>query len=206
TLEPFSRAGWRVYAFEPDPENRAILEQHIKRSGLKNVIVDERALGDCPGELSFFKSDVSKGISSLLDFHESHTAIGKVKVTTLNDFLRSQGIHKIDFLKTDAEGYDLKILQGIDLDTYQPEVILREFEDAKTTKLDYTVRDTAAYLHQHQYRILFSEWYPIRQYGTRHQWKRFTTDMEQLDPKAWGNIIAVRPAHFDRLCQLSKKI
>jgi FkbM family methyltransferase len=50
----------------------------------------------------------------------------KVSVRTLNSILEEKGIHKVDILTIDVEGLEVKVLGGIDLEKYQPKVVLIE--------------------------------------------------------------------------------
>jgi hypothetical protein len=145
--------------------------------------------------MTLYKSPESTGISGLSSFHPSHTAAEKVKVTTLELFLKEQNIaeSEIDFLKIDTEGYDLFVLKGIPWKKNPPALILCEFEDKKSLPLGYSFHDLAKFLKDQGYKLIISEWYPIRVYGGLHDWKRFTTYPCELgDPNAWGNIPEAR--------------
>src|SRR3546814_15144947 len=70
-------------------------------------------------------------------------------------------ISRIDFLKIDVEGFDFFVIKGIDWDGVTPDVILWEFEDAKTLPLGYSSRDAYSYLVHKGYQVTISEWHPI---------------------------------------------
>jgi len=201
-LAPFTKSGWRVFAFEPDLENREVL---IKKFGSYPLVqVDPRAVSNQPASnVTLYKSDQSSGISSLTPFHKSHHEAMKVDVITLAGFLAEQQLleEQINFLKIDTEGYDYFVLQGFPWDQVSPDLILCEFENAKTEPLGYSITDLAEYLLARSYKLIVSEWYPIQAYGSPHRWRRFALyPCELLDPKAWGNIIAARdPEIFSKL-------
>jgi len=199
-LEAFARDGWKVVAFEPDPDNRGELEAFCR--GLTNVAIDRRAVSNREvDELPWFRSDLSSGISSLEAFHESHEPAGCVEVTTLARALEQHKIERVDFLKIDAEGTDLFVLQGFPWNWQKPGVVICEFEDEKTEDLGYRFTDLADFLIAQGYEILVSEWYPITRYGGNHRWRRFAPYPCQLvSPRAWGNLIAVRDS--DAFAQL----
>ena len=200
SLMRFARAGWSVYAFEPDPDQRAILVQNT--AGFSQVRVDPRAVSnDGSRNVPFFKSPVSTGISGLLAFHPSHYQAGTVETVALTDCLAESGITYVDFLKIDCEGYDFFVLQGFPWDKTQPEVILCEFEDRKTVPIGFDYRAIANYLMERNYRIIVSEWYPVVEYGHTHRWRRYALyPCELLDREAWGNLIAVRgEENFNKL-------
>lgn len=195
SLAPFVEQGWQVIAFEPDTNNRAVLSNTFGAE--KNIIIDPRACSDhIQPEATFYTSAESTGVSGLSAFLASHQASGKVPVTTLAAALEAHHLsaQPVDFLKIDTEGFDLMVLKGFPWQTAtHPQVILCEFENAKTEPLGYDFHDLANFLVNLEYHLLISEWYPVKAYGSSHRWRRFATYPCQLeDPKGWGNIFAVK--------------
>ena len=194
SLLPFARAGWQVYAFEPDPQNRAALTANT--ADLSNVHIDPRALSDHTEQgAAFFQSSQSSGVSPLKSFLPSHQASASVDVTTLENILDEIAMpaQAVDFLKVDTEGYDLMVLQGWPWAAGQPRLILCEFDDFKTKPLGYDFLALAQFLAGKGYSLLISEWYPIEKYGVQHSWRRFAEYPCWLkSPRAWGNIFAVQ--------------
>jgi FkbM family methyltransferase len=206
SCENFAKLGWTIYAFEPDNDNRDVLEEVCKK--YTNVHIDSRGVAEeNRNNLSFFTSDVSSGISSLSAFHDSHKEAQKIDVVSIRSFLKEHEVSKIDFLKIDTEGHDLFVLKGIEWGESDPLVILCEFEDNKTLPLGYSFKDLADFLVTKGYQVLVSEWHPIVQYGNRHQWNCFKNyPCELVDSKAWGNLIASRDAGtFERVLAVSEK-
>lgn len=197
---PFANEGWNVFAFEPDPDNRAELMQVTKN--LSSVHVDARAVSDkTVSQVAFYKSCESDGISGLQAFLPSHEAVFHVDVITLADFILEKDIERIDFLKIDTEGFDKMVLDGVPWQTLRPRLILCEFEDKKTAPLGYTYQDLIHTLIEKGYSVIVSEWKPIKRYGEMHDWLGFYPyPHEVMSPKAWGNLIATRDkADYDSL-------
>jgi len=207
TARQFCEAGWRVYAFEPDPVNR---EQLVKNLGrLDGLTIDERALSNEEiDSVTFYQSPQSTGISGLSSFHESHVAAGTVPVTTLKNVIGEYDIGAIDFLKIDTEGFDKFVLMGLPWETHSPTLIVCEFEDFKTRPLGYNVTDLIRYLENRGYEVLISEWKPIEAYGARHEWSDFKRSACKIDlEKSWGNLIASRDARiFQRVINECERI
>jgi FkbM family methyltransferase len=191
SLVKFAEDGWKVLAYEPDPNNREILSKLCEK--YPSVMIDNRAVSDEIKEnLPFYTSEVSTGISSLSTFHESHTESLSVNTTTLDQVLSDNNLDSIDFLKIDTEGHDLFVLRGLSWGKVLPRVVLCEFEDRKTKPLGYDFHELAKYLESKGYKLLISEWYPLIEYGEKHRWRRFANyPCDLLDKNAWGNIIAV---------------
>lgn len=194
-LSPFVEMGWKVYAFEPDNDNRKkLLERLSTMKSAANVKVDNRAVSDVSRSgLAFFRSDESTGISGLSAFHPTHETVQTVDTTTLQEVLADEEIQDIDFLKIDTEGHDLFVLKGFPWHRFSPAVIECEFEDSKTVPLGYNFNDLADFLVEKGYVVYVSEWHPVIRYGIRHNWMRLTRYPSGLSSeKSWGNLIAFR--------------
>lgn len=181
--------GWSVFAFEPDPDNRSKLKRHPGLRISSYAVGAQNASG-----VSFFTSHESTGVSSLSSFTTSHQLRCTVTVRTLETLVTELEIGKCDYLKIDAEGHDLFVLQGTPWTRIKPLAIMCEFEDRKTIPLGYTYRDLADLLVGHGYSVFMSEWAPIVRYGTAHTWRRVVRyPATTLEPNAWGNFLAFAP-------------
>lgn len=187
----FLAKGWDVFCFEPDVQNRTVLEQALTpyREQLK---IDPRAIGAID-EFSkpLYKSDISVGISGLLDFHDSHYVADRVDVVSMSSIFDEYRLEYLDFLKIDVEGFDLDVLRGFPWSKCHPSVITAEYEDRKTKKLGHLWWEIAEFLTGKGYAVYVSEWYPITEYGQRHSWRRLVKyPCKLLDPNGWGNLLA----------------
>jgi FkbM family methyltransferase len=71
--------------------------------------------------------DFNGSLMSSVDGRRLHgTELVSVPARTLKSILDEVGVMSIDFLSVDADGYELPILQGMDLETYRPTYILIE--------------------------------------------------------------------------------
>jgi len=198
TLAKFAENNWQVFAFEPDSKNR---ERLIWSYGdLENVVIDHRAVSDRnQDKATIYRSSISTGFSSLSPLHSSHQPGNEVSVITLETFFIEQGLYEkeVSFIKIDTEGYDLHVLKGIPWTKVSPKLILCEFGDIKTSTLGYTFHDLANYLIDQGYKLIVSEWYPLKDYGIPADWNRFCTYPCKLKyPKSWGNIFATNDANL----------
>jgi FkbM family methyltransferase len=107
-----------VYAFEPVSENIALLRQNLELNGVADrVAVQEVAVGEADGELEIFLSDRQIGTHSAAKASAEKASAGKgasvkVPMRSVDAFVASSGISRIDVVKVDVEGYDGQVLQG----------------------------------------------------------------------------------------------
>ncbi len=116
----------QYYAFEPVPQ---LFDNLIKiTKDLPNVVLVKKAVSDFNGKAEFNIANEldNHTTSSLLEFIDDvsinwkgvdhyMTIIDKVEVDVirLDDFIESFGITQIDYLHCDAQGSDLKVLEGL---------------------------------------------------------------------------------------------
>lgn len=117
-LELFASAG--IHCFEPFPDSFARLTARF--SGHSRVVPHQCALSDAPGE-SRFHTFVASVANSLLPAAERiepfvprdqmrETGVITVQNVTLDEFCRSARINRIDILKLDIQGGELRALKG----------------------------------------------------------------------------------------------
>lgn len=104
----------RVIAFEPDPDNFAILKHNVESNGCSNVVLVQKALSSGPGTLQLHVSRSNKGASSFFQSKdtEDEAAVVEVEALALDDYLKSTG-GRIDLVKIDTEGAEGFILEGM---------------------------------------------------------------------------------------------
>jgi FkbM family methyltransferase len=190
-IRPFVSAGWRVLGFEPDRDNRRHLESLYAGHG--NVTIDARAVAHRTGRARFYTSPASTALGSLAPLIPGHRDAYEVETVTLADALAGHGIAHVDFLKLDAEGFDLPALRGLDWDRLRPDAVQCEFEDTRTRQLGHDMHDIAGFLMERGYTVLVSEWHPLRRYGGPHDWAGLRPYPCTLSaPDSWGNLLGFR--------------
>jgi FkbM family methyltransferase len=100
----------RVYAFEPIGAAYQALD--MVRVGFPVVETHQLALSDRPGRLEMTSNAASTGNRMLQPGERARGEIEAVTVETGDGFCAAAGVDRIDFLKVDAEGHDLKVLVG----------------------------------------------------------------------------------------------
>jgi FkbM family methyltransferase len=99
----------RVYAFEPAPEIRAVLQRHVTLNDLDGVVVPVAAAASDANGRSTFVTPGLHGISRLAAAGESSPVT--VDTITIDEFCRRESV-KPDLIKIDVEGAELAVLRG----------------------------------------------------------------------------------------------
>ena len=100
----------KVYGFEPELKNYALLKSNILFNRLANVTIENQAVSNRRGVVDLYLSSVNKG-----DHRIAYTA-GRERQTissiVLDDYM-SNSSEPVDFIKSDTQGHELKVLKGM---------------------------------------------------------------------------------------------
>lgn len=100
----------KVYSFEPTSNSFLQLKQNIILNGyVDRVVCEQMAISDKEGKIMFYESKESE-INSLIK-HESYKKIN-VQTTTLDSYAKKHQLRRINLLKIDVEGAELKVIKG----------------------------------------------------------------------------------------------
>lgn len=135
----FAKNAEKVISFEPIKLNKIMIEFSAELNSLENIQIEQIALSDFDGESQFLVVNESI-LSGLVSFEienqknylrENYNA--KVnKIITVNcKKLDSYNFRKIDLIKIDVEGGELKVINGAirTIKNCQPRLIMMECED-----------------------------------------------------------------------------
>jgi FkbM family methyltransferase len=155
----------RVIAFEPSPRELRRLAKHVRLNRCRNVDVESCALGNESGKAELFVVDGFRdwGNSLRPPAVAEPTRKENVAVRRLDDLLAERGVERVDFIKLDAEGGELAVLQGARklLQTAPRPAILAEVEDVRTHPWGYAAREIMQLLASWNYR-----WFGLSETGT----------------------------------------
>ncbi len=153
TLDEFK--GWwpnsEVHCFEPQQECWGLLEQSASRYVSDDVVINKYAAGNVPNEhATFYSHDISSGISgfnkinlqsldsvhlnrllesnshALHEYEQSLNHERSVKIVRLDDYMNTSGIHRVNLLKIDTQGYEPEVLGGFGQRLSDVDVVIAE--------------------------------------------------------------------------------
>ena len=203
TLLAAKCVGWRgrVISFEPSRRERTRLLRHIRVNRCWNVTVEACALGDQAGEADLFVVEGAQDWCNSLrpPALEEQTdgaadrRTSRVAVERLDDALWRLRVDSVDFIKLDAEGAELSVLQGAGefLRGAARPVILVEIQDVRTKAWGYRAREIVEFLAREKYC-----WFAVRENGSL---RIADTDLDSYD----ANLVAL-PA--ERAEEIRKRV
>src|SRR3989344_1260119 len=143
TLMAAKRVGkkGKVYAFEPNQDNCALLTKNLKLNNFKNVVLVNKAVSRSSGKVKFFLSNVSTGMHSLIDIDNKSENIIEIEAVSLNDFFGKK-IPTVSIIKMDIEGGEYTALEGMNhlLKKSKHMAILTEFSPFSIIKAEKSPR------------------------------------------------------------------
>lgn len=99
----------RVFAFEPAPENFALLKANLQ--GRKNVSLIQKAVSNKVRTGKLFSASLGSSAHRIYDADEGKKSVD-VEVTSLDEFFKDKDA-KIDVIKMDIEGAEMSALEGM---------------------------------------------------------------------------------------------
>jgi FkbM family methyltransferase len=143
-----------VHAFEPDPRSCAELRASVRLNRCANVTCNEAALSSAAGTALLHLSDVASTCGNSL----GRTGLAgqrsvNVRLDTLDEYVKAHAPSRIDLIKADVEGAELRLLAGAEqtLARFAPTLIL-EFS-THTSAFGYSRRELAAFLTARGYSL-----------------------------------------------------
>jgi FkbM family methyltransferase len=100
----------RVFAYEPDRENHALVQRNAALNGLTNVVVEHAAVSGKAGTLRLFKGAEVSLHTTLASRLDGPTEGEEVPAVTLQQIFDRHNITRCDFLKMNCEGAEYDIL------------------------------------------------------------------------------------------------
>ncbi|MEP7300061.1 MAG: FkbM family methyltransferase [Caldimonas sp.] len=129
----------QVHAFEPFDGVARFIDEKIARNGFDRIVVHRVGLSDGDADLPYFApghSNVGNGtfVAALAD--GGHEATCTLSLRHGDRYLDELALPRIDFVKIDVEGFELKVLEGLQatLRTYRP-IVMLEVSDTVRAEL-----------------------------------------------------------------------
>jgi FkbM family methyltransferase len=137
----------RVISFEPFPDTRRRFCRNLELNPDLGVTVEPLALGNAPGIAKMVRRcRTNSGANQIADEGQ------QVRVVTLDEY--ASEMDRVDLIKVDVEGYELKVLEGAAglLDKHRPRLYI-ELDDAALVRHGASAHQLLNFIASKGYRI-----------------------------------------------------
>lgn len=120
-----------VISFEPEKNNYIALKSNIKYNKIKNITAYNLGCYNKEKMIKFYLSPINEGGHSVI--YDKKCRVTQIKVVRLDDFLEKIKFGKIDLIKIDVEGVELKVLEGAkkNIKKYRPDIFFEVSRDER---------------------------------------------------------------------------
>ena len=131
--------GGKIYAFEPQSQNRKLLEQNIKDNNIENVQISKVAISSKEGKayMNTFANDKLSNYGDARIFRDEFDNSECVQVKTLDEFFYNNfdGENSVRLIKFDVQGQELNVIIGSEklINEYRP-ILYLENDNIETSK------------------------------------------------------------------------
>lgn len=101
----------KVFAFEPDPTNFALLKKNVETNGYKNVTLVQKAVSNKTGKIRLYLAEDNKVDQRIYNSHDGRKSI-EIEAIRLDEYFKNYN-GKIDFIKMDIQGAEGGAIQGM---------------------------------------------------------------------------------------------
>jgi len=144
------KSGVKIYAFEPVISNYEILSKYIKRK-CQNVLLENYAVSDTDGTDVLYIpliNNIEVDTQASIDYENrkmyyNDFAKQEIRKVTIDNYVTANSIHRIDYLKIDTEGNDVRVINGAwkSISEFKPVIFCEDMENIETlgvlNRLDY---------------------------------------------------------------------
>jgi len=149
----------RVFAFEPSPRSLPVIRRNLELNPGARVFLQEMALGDTLGSCAMRVPEPRHlGMDQVCSG-------SSIRMATLDSFVHSNGVERVDFIKVDIEGFEPHFLRGAEgtLRQFHPPMLV-EINPAPLANFGSSEEGLESRLHELQYDLFEFSWRGIRLY------------------------------------------
>lgn len=148
----------QVHSFEPDPETFRCLSNNVWLNRLTNVSLNQLGLNNEKGSQKLYLASAEgTGCNSMAPPSTNYSSGRTLDIvcTTLDEYVDSKKITRVDLMKMDVEGAELLALRGGDtlLGSGNKPIMILEFEEARQQAFGNSTRALYDFFRERGYRL-----------------------------------------------------
>ena len=156
----FRESGWRCIGVEPNPK---FVQAHLSEGnevyayacanfeGKSNFTIVESGWDFTNEGISYSALEIKYAMPTN---HNSQKV--EVDVIRLETLLNRLKVTEVDFISVDTEGWELEVIEGIDLDRYKPKVVLLENYENNSNYANFMLERGYSLAHKVEYNWIFT--------------------------------------------------
>jgi FkbM family methyltransferase len=143
-----------VYGFEPDTVNFNNAINNLKLNNFKNLFYKNIGLGSENGEFNLKINTPSNRGGNRIVINNDFENTLKVKISKLDDIVKELKNDKVDLIKIDVEGFEMKVLKGAinTLKKHKP-ILYIELDDNNLKEQNSSAQELVSFLLDIDYKI-----------------------------------------------------
>jgi FkbM family methyltransferase len=166
---PFLAEGWQAVMFEPDERCHQMLTDLVKAYPNHARLEKAAITTDRDGSIPFHIAS-SPGLSGLSSSpYAADVKVADVRAVTLAQYIANNNLADVDFIKIDAEGHDLAILNSINFGKVTPRLVMVEFGETFAGQDRAAIEGAVREMQSRGYRACVVCQRAIGQFE-RHEW------------------------------------
>lgn len=146
----------RVIAFEPNPSAFGSLRRWIEANSIAQAKCFQIAISNTPGKLTLYVPPASEhhNNANLISGGAGDTSV-VVPACTLDSMLETLAINRVDFLKVDVEGYELRVMEGAERSIRAGRIraILAEFHPVTLSRGGTSTEELLRWLEERGFQV-----------------------------------------------------
>lgn len=149
----------KVYAFEPSQFNYKLLQNNLSLNNLNHITAYPLGIGAAEGEFTLYTIDQhNKGKNKISDHKTVSAKSETIKLTTIDQFVASNQLAKVDLIKLDIEGFEMKALQGGQetLNKFRPKLFI-EVDNQNLIEQVSSAKELFNFLIALDYRLIYAD-------------------------------------------------
>lgn len=143
-----------IHSFEPDTLNYQKFIKNVSLNQCSNIVINKFGLGEKEAVVKLFvNTDTNRGGNRINENAKEN--FEEIKIITLDEYVANNKLTKINLIKIDVEGYELKVLKGSvnTLIKFKPDLFI-EFDHNNLLAQNDSAVDLISYLVSLSYKII----------------------------------------------------